>query len=809
MKPILYLDGTVNFDNNGIGVLVDRISGEVSNELNGKDEYVFTYPVSGAFYSEIKLRSIIKTKADDKRGLQLYRVYDISKPFNGIVTVSCEHISYDLTGIIVSRCTAANAPAALQALSTNSSTTNQFTFWTNKTTVANFALTEPTSVRRCLGGMQGSILDVYGGEYEFDNYTVRLYTSLGTDNGVTVKYGKNLIDLTQEENCASVYTGVYPYWLSPEGQYFELPEKIVNASGTFGFTRVLAVNFSQKFEEKPTATQLRNAANTYITSNKIGVPKVSMSLSYAQVEKALGLEATAIYERINIGDTVHVYFEKLGIETSARVVATRYNDELERYNSIQIGGVRANISDTMSAQAEELRDLPNSPALQQAAARASARITGNMGGYVVMHSSTGALEPDEILVMNAATIADATKVWRWNLGGLGYSSTGYSGTYGTAMTMDGEIVADFITTGTLNAALAEITNINASNITTGNISSANYAYTSGYFSTAGTRISLTSGLIRTPQFAIDSSGNAYFKGALSAATGTFAGSLSAASGTFEGTMQAGDIRSSNYAYTSGFYSDSGVRINLDTGLVRTPFLYIAGSDGYTKFAGELEAVSGTFTTLTGTTNVKLVNTTIADNAISFNNTSAGLRMDMSLDPSNDRTLFSTNHNMALAAYTGTTFYTIQMFGSDFAFVNTQTSYNMHITVPNTAEASLVPYVAGKCNIGTNTYYFDYMHANHFTTHSLRKDKSDIRDLSESDYDIDAIRPITYTLKDREGDEPQIGLIAEELEKSCYKACSHDENGELYGIDYSRLAVVAIKELQLLRKRVKDLEDKSA
>lgn len=796
MKPILYLDGTVNFDNNGVGVLIDRIDGEVSNELNGKDEYVFTYPVSGAFYEDIKLRSIIKTKADDKRGLQLYRVYNISKPFNGVVTVSCEHISYDLTGIIVSRCTAANAPAAMQAIKNNSVTANPFTFWTNKTTVANFTLSEPTSARRCLGGMQGSILDVYGGEYEFDNYTVRLYTSLGADNGVVLNYGKNLLDLTQEENCSNVYTGVYPYWMSQEGQYFELPEKIVNASGNFGFTRILALNFSDKFEEKPTDTQLRSAANTYITSNKVGVPTVSMTLSYAQIEKAAGLEAVAIYERINIGDTVHVYFEKLGIETDARVVATKYNDELERYNSISIGSVRANISDAMAAQAEELKELPNSPAFQRAAERASARITGHMGGYVVLHSSTGSVEPDEILIMNAATIADATKLWRWNLGGLGYSKTGYSGTYGTAITMDGEIVANFITAGTLNAAQAEIININASNINTGSLQSTNYSYTSGSFSNAGTSISMTNGLIRTPQFAIDASGNAYFKG-----------TLNAAGGTFEGTVQAGTILSSNYAYTSGSFSNAGMRIELNTGLIRTPQFAIDGS-GNAYFGGVLNAASGTFTDLTGTGKIDLGMVHIVPSAIRLINTSTSKRADIFL-PSNGNAQFTANTHVLLGGYDSSRYYPTTIFGSTIFFNQMDTGYDMLIDRPNTQESALRPDTAGKCNVGTNTYYFDYMHSNHFTTHSLRKDKTDIMDLSESDYDIDAIRPITYTLKDRENDEPQIGLIAEELEKSCYKACTHDEKGELYGIDYSRLAVVAIKELQLLRKRVKDLEDRSA
>lgn len=784
MTPKLFTSTSTAFTSNGIGLLTDAVSCAVTEERNGAFELTMEYPISGIHFSNIELRSIIIADANPALKAQPFRVYQITKPLNGIVTINAEHISYDLSGIPVKAFSATAAATALAGLKTNSAVTNPFTFATTKTTSASFAVLVPSSCRSLLGGQEGSILDVYGGEYGFDGYTVTLYANRGQNRGVTIRYGKNLTDLEQEENCQSVYTGVLPYYFK-DG--VSVVGNIVNASGTFDFTRIMPLDLTDKFEDTPTIAQLTTAATSYINANNIGVPRVSLAVSFVALEQSTEYKNLALLERVLLCDTVNVEFDKLGVSATAKVVKTEYDALVERYITIELGDARTNIADTIAEQQAEIERNNDLSFIEQAIQNATQLITGNQGGYVVLHSSTGGSTPDEILVMDTDDIQTATKVWRWNKSGLGYSSTGYNGSYGLAMTIDGSIVASFITSGTLNAALANVININASNITTGALQSANYAYTSGSFSDAGMRINMTNGLIRTPQFAIDTSGNAYFKG----------------------TITAGDIRSANYAYTSGFYSDSGVRINLDSGLVRTPYLYIAGSDGYTKFGGELDAVSGTFTTLTGTTNVKLVNTTITDNAISFNNTSAGLRMDLSLDPSNDRTLFSTNHNMALQAYTGSTFYAIQFFGSDFAFVNTTTNYNMHITVPNTAEASLVPYVAGKCNIGTNTYYFDYMHANHFTTHSLRKDKTNITNLSEDDYDIDAIRPITYTLKDRENDEPQIGLIAEELEQCCYKACSHDESGKLYGIDYSRLAVVAIKELQLLRKRVKELEDKTA
>ena len=90
--------------------------------------------------------------------------------------------------------------------------------------------------------------------------------------------------------------------------------------------------------------------------------------------------------------------------------------------------------------------------MQQAIENATKLISGGLGGYVIIHSSTGGNHPDEILIMDTDDINTASKVWRWNKGGLGYSSTGYNGPYALAMTQDGQIVADFITTGTMSAS---------------------------------------------------------------------------------------------------------------------------------------------------------------------------------------------------------------------------------------------------------------------------------------------------------------------------------------------------------------------
>lgn len=315
----------------------------------------------------------------------------------------------------------------------------------------------PGSLRSLLGGVEGSVLDVYGGEYEWDNTTVKLHSQRGTDRGVTIRYGKNLTDLTQEESCAEVYTGVYPYWVDSDGNVTQITgNPVVNVpDGQYNFVRVLTLDVSQDIKEQPTAAQLRQAALDYIAANKVGVPKVSLTLSFAQLEQTAEYADKALLERVCLCDTVHVQFAKLGVSADASCIKTVYDVLLERYDSVELGDVRSSLANTVADMGKTVQSTVNKTRsdLERAIDRATQLITGNLGGYVVLHSSTGADEPDEILVMDKPEIEKATKVWRWNLAGWGYSSSGYGGPYRLAATMDGAINADFITTGTMSANL--------------------------------------------------------------------------------------------------------------------------------------------------------------------------------------------------------------------------------------------------------------------------------------------------------------------------------------------------------------------
>ena len=454
--PILYNATETNFDHNGIGILSACVSCEVTEEANGIFELSMTYPMDGVHFAEIGDRAIIKAKADQFRDPQLFRVYAISKPMNGIVTVLAEHISYDLSGIPVKPFSASTASSALTGLKNNAVVNCPFDFWTDKGTSANFKVDVPSSIRSRLGGVAGSILDVYGGDYEFDNYTVKLHNNRGMNRGVSIRYGKNLTDIQQEQNCSSVATGVYPYWSSDvDGNtvLVELPEKIVNAPGTYNFVKIRTLDLSGEFETQPTVEQLRSRTESYIKSNGIGVPKVSLTVSFVQLEQYEEYKHLKLLERVALFDTVNVEFPALGVSATAKAVKMVYDVIAERVKSVTLGSVRANIADTIATQAKEIEKKPSKTFMQTAVEALTKTILGASGGSVRLLDENGDGEPDTLYIADNPDPTQAVKVWRFNYEGWGASRSGYAGPFEMGATFNDGIIANFITAGTLYGLL--------------------------------------------------------------------------------------------------------------------------------------------------------------------------------------------------------------------------------------------------------------------------------------------------------------------------------------------------------------------
>ena len=452
--PILYSATETRFDHNGVGVLSACVSCEVTEEANGIFELVMQYPMDGIHFSEIGDRAIIKTKADQFRQPQLFRVYAISKPMNGIVTVLAEHISYDLSGIPVKPFTASTAHSALTGLKSNAVVDCPFDFWTDKATSANFKVPAPASIRSRLGGVAGSILDIYAGEYEFDNYTVKLHNNRGMNRGVSIRYGKNLTNIQQDQNCSNVATGIYPYWYletDAGNVLIELPEKIVPAPGTYNFVKIRTLDLSAEFEVQPTHEQLRAKTQQFIKSNNIGVPKVSLTVSFAQLEQTEEYRHLALLERVTLFDTVNVEFPALGVSATAKASKMVYDVIADRVKSVTLGSVRANIADTIASQQQEIEKKPSKSFMQTAVESLTKTILGARGGSVRFLDENGDGEPDTLYIADNPDPAQAVKVWRFNYEGWGASNNGYNGPFVLGATLETGFLANFITAGTMSS----------------------------------------------------------------------------------------------------------------------------------------------------------------------------------------------------------------------------------------------------------------------------------------------------------------------------------------------------------------------
>ena len=459
MKPILFPSTATEFNTQGLGVLTDAIGCTVTEERNGAFELTMQYPDTGVHFDEITDRCIIYAIPSPYRAPQPFRIYRITRPMDGIIMVYAQHITYDLSGVPLNPFTAINAPDALSKLSLNAAVDSPFTFWTDKATVASFAVSTPSSTRSVLGGSSGSILDVYGGEYEWDSFTVRLYGHRGYDNGVVISYGKNLTDIEQDRNISNVATGIYPYWTNAEGALVTCDPKIVNAPGTYDFTRVVPVDFSNDFETQPTPAQLQARAEKYVEDNKIGIPKTSITASFVQLEQFPEYEDLALLEKCDLCDTVTIRYPQLGVEAKAEIVKIETDVLLERYNSVEIGDVRTNIADTIVGQQQEIKQKPSETYLREAVLALTETILGASGGAVRLLDTNSDGMPDTLYIADDPDPTKARKVWRFNHEGWGASNNGYNGPFSYGATLENGMVADFITAGTLNADLVNIVNL--------------------------------------------------------------------------------------------------------------------------------------------------------------------------------------------------------------------------------------------------------------------------------------------------------------------------------------------------------------
>lgn len=458
MYPILFPKTAKIFNTNGLGRLTEATACKVTEERNGQYELQLTYPITGRLYKDIELEMIVACVPAVDSTVQAFEIYRITKPINGLVEIYAQHISYRLSKILTTGESYAASPtacaSAINSLKAKAilapNQTFDFSFWTDNRTVAQFKKSIPTSVRSRLGGSEGSLLDQFGGEYEWDNFTVKLHKERGTHTNITLRYGKNLTDLTQEEANDGMVTGVLGYWKNQD-DIITGSIQLASNHANYATEKIISVDFSQQLgtETRPSVDKINNLAQIYANSHN--VPNVSLKVSFVDLSKTEEYKNVAPLEKLHLCDYVTVDFPKLKVRATARVIKTVYDVLLEKYETLEIGDTLRTLSEAVTdTLAETINDLAGDISdVATEAIRSTAWLTSGQGHVVAIKNSDGSWK--ELLFIDTSSIATAKNVLRLNENGLGFSTSGVGGTYRNAWTIDGKLNADFITTGTLNA----------------------------------------------------------------------------------------------------------------------------------------------------------------------------------------------------------------------------------------------------------------------------------------------------------------------------------------------------------------------
>lgn len=462
MIPILFDKTEKNFTSQGLGSLTDAISCTVTEQRNGEFELEMKYPIAGIHYADITYSRYILAVPADGETAQPFEIYKISRPIGGTVTISARHVSYQLSYIAtIPNGQSTSAKAALDSLKAGAASSCPFTFSSDVTKAGTFSNKKVQTIRSVLGGQSGSVLDVYGGEYKWDKWNVSLLENRGSTLPVTIEYGKNLTDLTQEENIESTYTAVIAMWSQEQdGETTTVYSDIAYTSNkdAFPYVRTLILDSTSDYQEAPTKAQLTEKAKQYIKANNVGVPKVSLTVSFVNLKDTEEYKNVAPLQRINLCDTIKVKFTELGVDAAAKVVKTVYDTLNERYTSLEIGEAKTDLTASIASlvttdYTDEITaaDAKLYQRLTSDLERAASLISGGLGGYVVIRKNETTGYPEEILIMDMPDKTTAKNVIRLNKNGIGFSQNGYNGPFNSAWTIDGVFNAQYIGTGTLSA----------------------------------------------------------------------------------------------------------------------------------------------------------------------------------------------------------------------------------------------------------------------------------------------------------------------------------------------------------------------
>ncbi len=452
----------IDFDNNGIGILRDTLNCEVEETLNGELVLNLEYPINSKYIEFIKNENIIKCDAGFEED-QLFRIKNV-KPNLETITVYAEHITYDLIDNFLEDTFPQNLSglACLEWILSHTLYTHKFKAFSNIVKNASARYVRKNPMEAILGDEDNSFVNVWGGELERNNFIISMLTKRGSNRGYKIKYRKNLTGLDFTIDNSNIVTKIMPQGYN--GLF--LPEKYIDSPliNNYPHPKVQIFEYADvKIKEKEddeegfetveeAYEELRKLANLEYTENNVDKPSVNLKVDFLDLSKTTEYKNYTFLEKVLMGDTVTVELDYTQVEV--RVIKTTYNSLLHRYTKLELGEFKANyiedsnknISSVVKKQTEEIE----TSILDQAKSNASDLIKKATNGYIVLRPEEN---PTEILIMNKPDVNKADKIWRWNMNGFAYTDEGINGTYKTAMTMDGSIVADFITSGILSADL--------------------------------------------------------------------------------------------------------------------------------------------------------------------------------------------------------------------------------------------------------------------------------------------------------------------------------------------------------------------
>ncbi|MDT2919285.1 phage tail spike protein, partial [Lactococcus lactis] len=423
MYPILYSPGHTDFNNLGLGVMIDCTSALVPEELNGKFELDIEYLANGPLAQYLVNDAQIKVDTGDQTG-QLFRIKTVGKKIDGIIPIHAEHVSYITNDLPIKPSTTVMnsvAQVALNKMLSAIADNHPLTAYSDITTIssAEWKVPDFKTPRNILGGVEGSILDNWGGEYQFNNYQIRLTNQRGRYSNTIIAYGRNLTDFEQEESILETYTSIYPYANEASGTSTvlrTLPEFFVDSEyvDKYPNRRVSMVDFSDKFNDKNPYSEdkLRKLAQSYVKANKVGVPKVTMKVSTVDLSGSLDDSYNvAEVESLHLADTVKVFFEPLGITAEAKVVGSVWNVLLEQYDSYTLGAKKASFGQWVNDNVNEIKNAADSA--KQTAINAAISANGKNTNYYG-NSGEGFPANPKVGDLYFQKDGDKTTIYQWD-----------------------------------------------------------------------------------------------------------------------------------------------------------------------------------------------------------------------------------------------------------------------------------------------------------------------------------------------------------------------------------------------------------